>query len=204
MKLKYIILICCIAVTCFSCESDKDIPFLYQHFAQPISCEGADKALMHEALYTFQHDIARRYKTTTEVDTTAGVYFLDGYRNYIFRGTKGGAKYQEIQRSHTQKIVEQLLEKYPDFWIEQERGVALNYNHPYVACILDKFTNPDVKLTIKNLREAHSYRPGMMAEVFRKNISDVASDPYFAMYIALDTYYRNLITIQQENAVNND
>tara|TARA_B100001146_G_scaffold225035_1_gene245896 strand:+ start:48244 stop:48855 length:612 start_codon:yes stop_codon:yes gene_type:complete len=202
MNFKYLVICICISIIYASCETKEKIAYKYQDYAQPIACEGIDKALLHEALYTFQHDIAKRYNLITSKDSTAAIYIMNGYGKYISRGTSGTASYDEIKRSHTERILEALLKEAPEIWIIKPNSVQLNYDAPFVACLLENFTNQDVKKTMTNLREANSYRLDYMAEVFRKNISDVAMDPHFAMYLALDTYYRNLILIQQLNQTN--
>ena len=83
----------------------------------------------------------------------------------------------------------------------------LNYKHEFVECLLANIQNKDIASTISSLREINTMSPRIMAEPFRKNVGDAyEDDKYFAMYLALDTYYQHLIDVdfEEEAAPSNE
>ena len=56
----------------------------------------------------------------------------------------------------------------------------------------------DMQETFASLNEINSMSPKLTAEPLRRNVNQVADDPYLAMYIALDYYYNYLLDLESE------
>ena len=79
------------------------------------------------------------------------------------------------------------------FWIIKNGQERLNYNHPYLLCLIDGIADDDLRISLQNLRKAKSLTPELIAETMRINVQKVISDPNLSMYLALDGFYQPLI-----------
>jgi len=195
-----IIIFFILAFTTYSCN--ETIEYKYLDKGQPVDCSEINSKLMHEALYSFEVDIAKKYNFKN-YSPTENLYIKNGYANFIYRGAKGVADFKEIASPHTLKIFKELL-KEKDLWLTDSDNSNLNYKHPFVICLLSNIKNSDIKATLLNLNEANSLDPALIADLLRKNIRDADTDKYFAMYIALDMYYQNLINVDFLEATTNE
>lgn len=182
-----------------SCEPA--IEYKYQDMPQPVNCSGADKALMHEALYSFQQDIAKGHNFRN-YDPASPIYIINGYRKFIYFGFSGESDYKKLISPHTKKVFEELLKE--NIWTDKEGYSHLDYNSSYVSCLLDNIKSPDIRATINSLKEVNSLGPKLMAEPLRRAINEVAQDPHLAMYIALDGYYQYLIDVDLSEPIENE
>ena len=169
-----------------SCTQTK-IKYKYQDKPQNVTCAGADKALMHEALYSFQEDIDEfyKYKGTGEKNITRA------YTSYIYGGTTGSAQFAMISSKHSRDILKKLQES-GDLFIKNNNKTTLNFNHPYVNCLVENIKNKNMKRILQNLQSVNDMRVELLVEPYRKNVRDAHTDQNFAMLVALQTYYAHL------------
>lgn len=190
-SIPYLVVLLTISSLFTSCEDP--IEYKFQHLPQVVDCPGTDKALMHEALYTFQADIAKAHNFRN-YDPMEPMYIINGYRNFVYFGLMGESDFQKIISPHTKKVFDALLKKEPELF-NYEGYSNLDYDNEYISCLLENIGNADLQTTILSLKEINSLGPKLMAEPFRKTINDVAQDPYMAMYLALDGYYQYLLDV---------
>ncbi|PQB04684.1 hypothetical protein BST85_07085 [Aureitalea marina] len=190
--LKYLsLLILTLAVV--SCGPELEMK--YQENPQPVECPGADKALLHEALYSFQEDIAKAYNYK-RFDPKEPLYIVNGYRYFVHKGGLGEADFAELMSSHTKAVLQELRKE--PIWSDVEGYSNLDYQSEFVVCVLDNIKNRDMQETFASLNEINSMSPKLTAEPLRRNVNQVANDPYLAMYIALDYYYNYLLDLESE------
>ena len=170
---------------------DKALEYRYQDKPQPIDCPGADKILMHEALYSFQEDIGAYYNQHTDFRKGTNSYYLEAYSQFVYFGFSGGARFQEIASDHSLMVLEKLREV-PDLFVQKEGRWSLNYDHEFVDCILNSVQDDDLRTQLASLRKVNYLSPNVIAELMRINVLKVPQDPYLAMYMALDSYYQYL------------
>lgn len=184
---KTIVLLFLILAT-VSCK--KQVTYKYQDKPQEVTCEGADKALMHEALYSFQEDINEYFKDKG----TGSKNITKAYAKYVFMGTMGNLPFATISSRHSRALLEQLKSQ-PDLYIKKDGRTILNFKHPYVICLVDNLKNKEVQRILKGLMQVNDMRPELVSEPYRIHVRDAQTDKNFAMLIALQTYYANLADI---------
>lgn len=171
---------------------NEPINYLYQDKVQKVDCPGLDKALMHEALYSFQEDIGAFYNKFTDYAVGSTRYYMEGYRQYVYFGFSGIAAYNDIVSEHSLEVLEQLRNE-SDLWINEEGTLKLNYQSEYVSCLLKSIQNEELRQKFQSMLEVDYFSPELIADTMRVNIIEVVQDPYLAMYMALDSYYVYLI-----------
>ncbi|NND88124.1 MAG: hypothetical protein HKM28_02630 [Flavobacteriaceae bacterium] len=164
--------------------------FKYQEQPEVIECSSEHSDLLHEALYSFEADIDAAYNLG-RLPPGAPISVQSAYAKYTYTGARGEANYGEIASAHSRTIYRVLLDE-TDLYTESKGEVSLDYTHPLVKCLVDKIQNSEVKSTMQNLIEANSMSSEIMASPFRINSRDARDDKHFALYLALDTYYKNL------------
>lgn len=174
-----------------SCE--EPLRYRYSDKPQPITCEGVDLVLLHEALYSFQQDIGNAYNYRN-FDPAEPMFVINGYQTFVHKGGMGEANYAEVASDHTWDVFEKLKDE--PIWADTEGYSNLDYNSPFVQCLLANIGNRDVQETMASLNEINSLSPKLMAEPLRRNVREVGTDPYLAMYIALDFYYQYLWDVE--------
>ncbi len=174
-----------------SCNQGSTLEYKYQEQPQTVECMGADKALMHEALYSFQDDIDDYFKNKG----TGEKNLAKAYATYIYRGTMGSLDFGMVSSKHTRDILTNLLAKNGDLFVKQNGKTVLNFNNEYVICLVDNIKNEDIKRIIKNLQLVNDMRVELLVEPYRRNVKDVHIDQNFAMLIALQTYYAHLADV---------
>jgi len=198
MKNKFVLLIAILFM--YSCS--ESIAYKYQKNEMNIACSGIDQALMKEALYSFENDIATYYNNE-KYSPGSAVYFEYGYANFIFPGATNTADYRKIASPHTVKVLE-ILKKEESLWNKNATDSKLNYNHEFVKCLISNIQNPEIKERIQTLLDANYFNPKIMAELYRVNIGDAITDNNFALFIALETYYQNLLEIDFSATTKNE
>jgi hypothetical protein len=169
-----------------------DTPMQYKYQEQPkvVECSSDHSDLLHEALYSFEADIDTSYNLG-RLPPGAPISVQSAYAKYTYTGARGEANYSEIASAHSRTIYRVLLNE-TDLYTESKGEVSLDYTHPFVTCLIDKIENSEVKSIMQNLIEANSMSSKIMASLFRINSRDARDDKHFALYLALDTYYKNL------------
>ena len=169
----------------------KTIEYRYGDRENVLSCKDADPKLMHEALYSFQDDIGK-YIPNNRFKEDSPMYYKFAYASYIYKGVNEEADYQKIASLHSIAIADQLYAE-QELWVGTKPNIKLNYQSDYVQCLIDNFDNKGVKQTFQNLNEANSLSLSLLVDTFMLNVKDTETDKDFALFIALDTYYRPLL-----------
>ena len=102
MSRKFTFLAVASLILASSCKEPME--YKYADQPQPVSCSGADLALMHEALYTFEHAISEYYNFRNYSPTTP-VYKQNGYAQFIFAGITNTAPFDGIMDDHSKRAV---------------------------------------------------------------------------------------------------
>lgn len=166
----------------------------YRFEDQPkvVDCPGMSEDFMHELLYSFREDIGVFYNQYTDYIEGSKSYYFEAYGQYIYFGFSGTARFDDIASEHSRALLQELR-KEKDFWIVKDGQERLNYNHPYLKCLIDGVADNDLRVSLQNLRQANSLTPELIAETMRINFQKVLADPNLAMYLALDGFYQPLI-----------
>lgn len=166
----------------------------YRYQDQPIvvDCPGMSEDFMHELLYSFREDIGAFYNQYTDYIQGSKSYYYEAYGQYIYFGFSGTARFDDIASEHSRALLQELR-KDKDFWTIKDGQERLNYNHPYLMCLIDGVADNDLRISLQNLRQANSLTPELIAETMRINFQKVLADPNLAMYMALDGFYQPLI-----------
>ncbi len=166
----------------------------YRFEDQPkvVDCPGMSEDFMHELLYSFREDIGAFYNQYTDYIEGSKSYYFEAYGQYIYFGFSGTARFDDIASEHSRALLQELR-KEKDFWIVKDGQERLNYNHPYLKCLIDGVADNDLRVSLQNLRQANSLTPELIAETMRINFQKVLADPNLAMYLALDGFYQPLI-----------
>ena len=197
MKHKIISLLI-LALSFAGCE--ESIEYKYLDKPQSVNCPGIDSQLMHEALYSFQEDIAAFYNEHTDYRQGTKSYYMEAYMQYVFFGFSGGARFQEIVSDHSLKILEKLREV-PGLFIQKEGRWELNYEHEYVQCLFTSIEDEDLRTQFDSMLKVDYLTPQIIADLMRVNVQKIIQDPYLAMYMSLDAYYQYLadLDLQPKN-----
>lgn len=183
-----------------SCE--EPIEYVHQDKPQLIVCEGMDKTLVHEALYSFQEDISAYY-SSVEIDKNSNQYYIHGYSNFVQPGLSGIAPYQAMASPHTVKLMEELR-KEKSLWIPNGEDSHLNYEHPFVRCLLGAIQKEDLRLKFESLSKVNYIKPKVLAVPLRAEVNAIVADPNLAMYVALDGFYQNLYDLELSETLKNE
>jgi hypothetical protein len=167
------------------------ITYQYQNLPQQVTCQDLDQELMHEAIYSFQEDIGRYYNQYTDHQKGSKSYYIEAYAQFVFYGFSGTAAYYDIASTHSQEILAALIQE-KDLWVITDDQYKINYDHPYLVCLLENIKADELRVPLQNLSATGSLSPELIAETMRVNFRQIISDPYLAMYMALDAYYQPL------------
>ena len=190
MKTTYYILV---AFFITSCSMHPSLEYQFGDKEQPISCAVQTNALLNEALYSFEKDIYDYCTIETKTEVLS-------YGQYIYKGVAGTAPYKEIASYHSLNIRDQLLKE--NILISNGVNSNLNYDHPAVKCLIDGIEDVALKKTITSLLEINSMDPAMFNSRLRNFGQQAAKNRYQAAYIALDSYYQNLVGLTLETSIN--
>jgi len=164
--------------------------YKYQNKPKVVSCDGLDSDLMHEALYSFEDDI-ETYYNIRKMEPGSQISIQYGYSNFVYLGARGEADYAGITTEHSREVF-RVLKSDTDLYIQENGTIQLDYNHPFVQCLISKIQNQEIKSTMQSLIGVGSMSSDIIASPIRINSRDAVPDKYFAMYLALDTYYKFL------------
>ena len=198
MKKVFVLLVLVI----FIAGCGESITYKYQNNELNMAYQGEDTNLLKEALYSFENDIAVYYENE-EYSLGPSVNVEYGYASFIYPSASGTADFKKIASPHTTKIVE-LLKKEESLWNKNGKDSKLNYNHELVKCLINNIQNAEIKERIETLLDANYFSPTIMTEFYRVNIGDALTDKNFALFIALETYYQNLLEIDFSSETKNE
>lgn len=175
--------------------------YRFQDEPKVVSCSEMPDDFMHELLYSFREDIGAFYNQYTDYIKGTRSYYFEAYGQYVYFGFSGTARFDDIASDHSRTLLQELR-KEKDFWIIKNGQERLNYNHPYLLCLIDGIADDDLRISLQNLRKAKSLTPELIAETMRINVQKVISDPNLSMYLALDGFYQPLINRSAKKWVN--
>ncbi|MEZ4858159.1 MAG: hypothetical protein R2781_05050 [Flavobacteriaceae bacterium] len=198
MKKINLLPIACFIFLLLGCE--KPLQYKYQDKPQLVTCPGADKALMHEALYSFQEDIGAYYNKFTDYKKGSTTYYIEAYKQFVYVGFIGEANYKEIVTPHTLQVLKKLKEN-KTLWTLEKNKSKLNYSHEYVSCLFENISDEDMRTRLKSLLEVNYLSPEIVAEPMRVEVLKIVGDEHLAMYMMLDAYYQYLMDIDFSNTV---
>lgn len=190
MKTNNLVILIVLASFFMSCE--EPLEYKFQDKPQLVECPGADKALMHEALYSFQEDIGAYYNKHTDFREGTTNYYLEAYRQYVYFGFSGEAKFDEIASLHSKKVLKKLKD-IDALWNIGNVKTNLNYEHEYIECLFNNIEDKDMKERLHSLKKVDYLTPDMVAEPMRREVLKIVGDEHLAMYMMLDAYYQYLI-----------
>lgn len=190
LKTLFIPSILMLILTLTACHQGPE--YRYEDQPRVVDCPGMSEDFMHELLYSFREDIGAFYNQYTDYIQGSKSYYYEAYGQYIYFGFSGTARFDDIASEHSRALLQELR-KDKDFWIIKDGQERLNYNHPYLKCLIDGVADDDLRVSLQNLRQANSLTPELIAETMRINFQKVLADPNLAMYMALDGYYQPLI-----------
>lgn len=190
MKITFYILV---ALFITSCNMQPSLEYQYSDKEQPISCDTQYNALLNEALHSFEADILKSSTGETKTQLTA-------YGQYIFKGMTGTARYEDLVSMHSLAIRDQLIAE--NIVITTGVKSNLNYEHPAVKCIINNVEDPDLKRTLNALLQTNSMDPAMFNSRLRNFGQKAGKSRYQALYIALDSYYQNLVGLTLDTTTN--
>lgn len=178
-----------------SCTHSPRLDFKYGDKEQSISCENQNNALLNEALHSFEEDIINHNLSDNKTLVAA-------YGQYIYKGMLGSAPYQDIANSHSLAIRDALLEE----GILSTKGAKnnLNYKHPAVECIVNNIKDADLKRTLNALIQTNSMDPSLFNSRLRNFGQLAEKNRHQAAFIALVSYYQNLVGLTLEPAKANE
>ncbi len=190
---RYLIVVAAVVLSTFTLGCEEPLAYKFQSRPQLIECDGLDKALIHEALYSFQEDIANFYNNQNR--PLNNETYINGYGNFVQPGLAGTAPYHLMASRHTIEIWNQLKDT-PNLWNNDSEDTHLNYEHPFISCLLNAIKDEDLKMTFRNMRDANFMSPKLLAEPLRGEVENIITDPNLAMYVALDGYYQNFKNVK--------
>jgi len=190
MKKNNILLFITTSLLLLGCK--KPLEYQYQDRPQLVDCPGIDKALLHEALYSFQEDIGKYYNKLSDLDPQSNQYYIAAYQKFVYFGYSGEAKFDEIVSAHSLQVLEEL-KKQKDLWNIGQGKSNLNYNSELVSCLFDHISDEDIQQTLKSLRQVDYLSPQVLANPMRQNVMKIVGDSYLATFTMLDAYYQYLL-----------
>lgn len=183
-----LLLIISIALGMHSCG--ESIGYKYTNRKHVVVCEGMDRDLMNEALYSFEDNIAK-IALNNKQSVGSPQYYSFGYASYIYSGVMGEANYQEIASEHSKALAKELAKE--PIWTGTKPNIKLDYNSPFVSCLVESVQQEDLKQIFDNLINANTMDIKLMINLFMKHVGETTKNKELAVIVALDTYYRNLI-----------
>jgi len=190
-RINTLFLLCTLFAITISCK--KEFKYKYQDKPQLIECPGVDKALIHEALYSFQEDIANYY---ADGDARPGSnrFYINGLAQFVYIGMMGEADYVNIASEHTVAVLE-LLEKEPDLFDRAGQYSNLHHSGEFVSCLFENFYDEDLQKQFVTFNKANYVNPKQLAGPLRSQVHKVFTDQHLAMYISLEAFYQKMLDI---------
>lgn len=190
MKVTYYILV---ALCITSCSMRPSLEYQFSDQEQPIACDASYSPLLNEALHSFEADILKHNPAELKTQVAA-------YGQFMFKGMAGTAAYKDIASTHSLAIRDQLIAE--NILLTNGTKSNLNYEHPAVTCLIDNVEDADLKRTLNALLQTNSMDPAMFNSRLRNFGRQAAKNRYQSAYIALDSYYQNLVGLSLDTTAN--
>ncbi|WGK64395.1 hypothetical protein [Croceiramulus getboli] len=202
IKIKSLLIIC-LFILGISCSQDKksDITYQFQDMPYPVECsaysggqDAIDPDLLKEAVWSFQNDITNYYGR--DYGGFIRKDLATGFREFVWGGLDGVARYQEIASPHSWMLLEEL-KKVEGLWNPDGIRSNLNYDHPLMQCLQDNFKHEEIKEVYDKLDQANSLGPKVLRPIMTKHTLRFVEDPYLATYLAFDGFYNYLYDLER-------
>lgn len=173
----------------FSCEQKNTFnDFKFADKGTVVECENDNlKALINEALFTFESDISKSYGN-------GSTNLISPYSQFIRNVLSNRINYSEIVTPHTVKVFEALKQE-NSLWDANNKESYLNYNSPFFKCVANNIKNENLKITLNALVSTNTMSPKLFGSPLMSNYTAALSDKYLAAYIAFDLYYAKLFNV---------
>lgn len=169
-----------------ACDKKPELALQFSEREQSIVCDDENNKLLNEALYTFEADLIQAYDPESKL-------LVSAYGRFMYVGFSGTAEYDRIVSEHALDIREALV---ADGIIEVEGGSGyVNYKHPALKCIINNLEDKGLSLTLQALIDTNTMNPKLFNSRMRNFGREAATNRYTAMYVALETYYKQLTMV---------
>jgi len=185
--MRYILIIFALVFAVSSCDQKPEIAFDHADKDQVIQCDPELDALLNEALYVFEENIRQTYDGST-------LMIEDAYDRLVYVGFEKTVEFDDIASKKSLEVRDALI--YEGILKEEGGESNLNYSHPAVKCVISKIEDKALKSTIEALIETNTMNPKLLNTRMSNFGSRAAKNRNEAFYVALDTYYQNLVGVQ--------
>ncbi|MCL5129906.1 MULTISPECIES: hypothetical protein [unclassified Algibacter] len=193
MKSTVNIILLLVALTAVSCKKENTFnDYKFAEKGNVINCENQNTALINEALFSFEDDIASFYAKNGQKNMTTS------YSQFLRNATINRVKYADVVSPHTVKVFEALKNE-GSLWDANNPDSHLNYKSDLINCIASNLKDKNLKTTFDALVTTNSMKPQLFVTPIARNYRAAISDKYLATYIALDLYYAKLFDIDLSN-----
>ena len=176
----------CLVCILVSCDQKQALAYKYVDLPQEVMCNKTPKALLNEALHSFENDLITKYDSIEKKYPTA-------YARFVIKGIMGREDYKGMASAHSHAIKDALLEE--GILVKNGGTSNLNYNHPDVKCVIENLEDKDMTRAINALLQTGNMDPKMFDTKLRGVGRNIKTKPYQATYIALDGYYQYMVDI---------
>ncbi|MWW25892.1 hypothetical protein [Algibacter lectus] len=181
------------ALTVVSCKKENTFnDYKFSEKGSVITCNNQNTALINEALFSFEADIAVFYAQNGQENVP------NAYGQFLRAASINRIKYEDIVSPHTVKVFE-ALKHVNDLWDANNPDSHLNYKGDLLECISSNLKDKKLKTTYDALVATNSMKPELFGTPLARNYRAAASDKNLAAYIALDLYYAKLFGIDLSN-----
>jgi hypothetical protein len=175
--------------TLFSCKQEPKLTYQFSDNAMVVSCENVqDKALLNEAFYSFEKDLAAHYlknNTNQQIDRA--------YASFISRNAGRDLDIIPEMISHHTFDVYKELRKTDVF----DANGKLNPNSTFIACVGNSILDPQIKTTFNALKSTNSLKGNLIAASASSLGLRSYRDNTLRAYIALALYYDKMATVDE-------
>lgn len=171
----------------FNCKKEPELIYKYKGKAALVNCVSPDKALLEEALFSFEEDLLNFYDPENRNYNQAYNRFISAYRLQKL-------ELSSMVSEHSIEVFN-TLKKNTALWNIGDKNGNLNHSLDIYKCIGEHITDQDIKETYNALINANSMSYRMIAEPLRRASYSLGKDKYLATFVALDMYYANLFDV---------
>lgn len=181
------------ALTVVSCKKENTFnDYKFSEKGSVITCDNQNTALINEALFSFEADIAAFYAQNGQENVP------NAYGQFLRAASINRIKYADIVSPHTVKVFEALKNE-NDLWDANNPNSHLNYKGNLLDCISSNLKDKKLKTTYDALVATNSMKPELFGTPLARNYRAATSDKNLAAYIALDLYYAKLFNLDLSN-----
>jgi len=178
--LKLIVFVTLFGLVSCKKESQSTLNYIYKDKPDLLTCDIPNKALIKEAIYSFESDITAQYSPKNPDLRRAFASFMATARNKRI-------PYLEMVSPQTIKIYE-AMKNDGTFYNEN----LLNTNHPVIKCIAKNIKDVGFRTTFNALLVTNSLKENLILPPLREISRNMVVDKYLSAYAALEFYYKGM------------